>query len=562
MATNVTDEIISWPDEDTLPRVYGAPLENVFCRGVMPSSSTPPSFFGAGFKSLGAVSDVPQNSSTSAGQEAAETRPKISELNEWAQKRGKTLQWNVSKPSTGSSYFSASVLIDGDEENICLGAGPTKKIAKHAAATAACSRLFPSVVEGLTEELTNIELQAATAHSCESLEQAVGKMDSSSIPIPRILFAYPAQLIIQDLLPLQSFSYSEKKAVEARLMRFQMKASHENSPPTAHQKAAAHRHQSVTLIDALNQKFKSIEKATWGQTKEKIAAGSQHAEPTLPHDRPFVARLDGRSFSSRFKKGTLVTGSSNTFQRPYDQRIHGAFCAAAADCLDKFPTAAVAYTQSDEITIVFLPAASEVTKCEDQSETERETRNNKHPFQGRVGKLVSLLAATVSVSFNRHLANMCVAEATTSDQQLSSQPDALPFKNKVSDMIFTFDCRVFPVLSQAEAVECCIWRCIDARRNSVSMMFYHWKSKKEVRFDDHNSSGISTETMLRLLARAGISWLDTPNAFRHGSWVVPASRTCRANSSGGVLAGVFQMPEVMLPVSDTLVQRVLFDTVF
>ena len=136
----------------------------------------------------------------------------------------------------------------------------------------------------------------------------------------------------------------------------------------------------------------------------------------------------------------------------------------------------------------------------------------------------------------------------------------------VSEMIFTFDCRVFPVASEAEAVECCMWRCVDARRNSVSMMFHHWKDKEKIRFDDHNSetlSGIGTETMLRVLAQQlGISWLDTPGAFRHGSWVVPASRTCRANSGGGVLAGVFQMPEAMLPVSDDLVHKVLRSTLY
>lgn len=581
------------------PAVIDAPLDCVFCRGVLPSSSTPPSFWGAGFASLGAVTSdecasgvatvsksfgTAQNSSAFAGQEAAHAGPKISELNEWAQKKGKRLQWNVSEARTGGSYFSASVsiVIDGDETITCKGAGPSKKAAKHAAANAAFYQLFPRVTKEETKELPNREMRAATAHSCSSLEQAVGQIEGSSL-IPRVLFACPAQSLVRDLLPIQlCFSDSENKTVEARLVLLRMKASRDNSPPTTQQKAhdpptAPIVQRSARLIDSLDQKFKAMEKAAWGKGKTQGTTDDQNEEPTLPRDLPFVARLDGRSFSSRFKNGALVNGSGGTFRRPYDQRLHGAFCAAAADCLEQFPTAVVAYTQSDEITLIFLPTAPVVRANSDRSEHEREEQQKNHPFQGRVGKLVSLLAATVSVSFNRHLANMCVAEATSEtasktdgadpcDQQCSARPEALPFQNRISDMIFTFDCRVFPVASEAEAVECCLWRCVDARRNSVSMLFHHWKAMERRRCDVRDSetfSGMGTEAMLRVLAwRAGMSWLDTPDAFRHGSWVVPASRTCRANSSGGVLAGVFQLPEVMLPVSDTLVNMVLRSTVY
>ena len=41
------------------------------------------------------------------------------------------------------------------------------------------------------------------------------------------------------------------------------------------------------------------------------------------------------------------------FHRPFHPRIHSAILATRSDLLHHFPTATVAYTQSDEITLVF-----------------------------------------------------------------------------------------------------------------------------------------------------------------------------------------------------------------
>ena len=162
---------------------------------------------------------------------------------------------------------------------------------------------------------------------------------------------------------------------------------------------------------------------------------------TLPSESPIVLRLDGHAFSK----------FTSHFCRPFDQRIHDAMIAACTDLLAYFPSATVAYTQSDEITLVF-PAGVQ-------------------GFNERVQKLSSLAASYCSVRFNAHLATLLAA---------SSEP-------KVKDSAFErvgtahFDARFFAVPSIEEAFNCILWRCRnDAVRNSVNAFARTMYSTKEM----------------------------------------------------------------------------------
>lgn len=150
---------------------------------------------------------------------------------------------------------------------------------------------------------------------------------------------------------------------------------------------------------------------------------------TLPSDFPIVLRLDGHTFS-RF---------TSHFCRPFDQRIHDAMIAVSTDLLKYFPAATVAYTQSDEITLVF-PAGVQ-------------------GFNERVQKLSSLAASYCSVRFNAHLATL-----------LAANPEP-KVKDSAFDKVGTahFDARFFAVPTVEEAFNCILWRCRnDAVRNSVN----------------------------------------------------------------------------------------------
>ncbi|OTB04069.1 hypothetical protein M426DRAFT_73640 [Hypoxylon sp. CI-4A] len=171
-------------------------------------------------------------------------------------------------------------------------------------------------------------------------------------------------------------------------------------------------------------------------------------EFTLPTSSPTILRLDGHAFSS-------FTAQPH-FRRPFDQRIHDAMIATCSDLLDFFPRATVAYTQSDEITLIF-PDGVQL-------------------FNERVQKLSSLAASYCSVRFNLHLA--------ASNATGGSSGGAGPLFETAH-----FDARFFTVPSVDEALNCLLWRCRgDAVRNSVNTFArtlfdqsqMHRKSSKEL----------------------------------------------------------------------------------
>ncbi|KAI1502237.1 tRNAHis guanylyltransferase-domain-containing protein [Biscogniauxia marginata] len=162
---------------------------------------------------------------------------------------------------------------------------------------------------------------------------------------------------------------------------------------------------------------------------------------TLPVSSLAILRLDGHGFS-RF---------TSHFCRPFDQRIHDAMISTCADLLSFFPRATVAYTHSDEITLVFPEGVQ--------------------AFNERVQKLVSLAASHCSVRFNAHLS-----------AALAASPSP-PVKESAHEQLGTarFDARVFAVPSADEALNCLLWRCrVDAVRNSICSFARTMFSQRQV----------------------------------------------------------------------------------
>lgn len=125
--------------------------------------------------------------------------------------------------------------------------------------------------------------------------------------------------------------------------------------------------------------------------------------------------------------------------------------AACIDLLGYFPSATLAYTQSDEITLVFPSGVQS--------------------FNERLQKLSSLAASYCSVRFNAHLARL-----------LTANPEP-KVKDSAFDRIGTahFDARLFTVPSVAEAFNCVLWRCRnDAVRNAVNAVARTMYSTKQM----------------------------------------------------------------------------------
>jgi tRNA(His) guanylyltransferase len=163
-------------------------------------------------------------------------------------------------------------------------------------------------------------------------------------------------------------------------------------------------------------------------------------DATLPLNSPVIMRLDGHNFS-RF---------TSHFARPFDERIHSAMISTCTDLLSFFPSATVAYTQSDEITLIFPAGVG--------------------AFNERVQKLGSLAASYCSVHFVKHLMT-CLEQ--------NPEPDVKGGR----EVLWTahFDARLFVVPSLEEALSNLVWRCRnDAVRNAVNSFARTFYSTKEM----------------------------------------------------------------------------------
>jgi tRNA(His) 5'-end guanylyltransferase len=178
----------------------------------------------------------------------------------------------------------------------------------------------------------------------------------------------------------------------------------------------------------------------------------------IEKDKHIVVRLDGRGFSKFTKK----------FVKPFDDHFSNAMKSAAAFVGEKF-SSLVTYTQSDEITVV-IPGG------------------NEHNFSGRTDKLLSLMAATVTVKFY---------------EELSKHYD-------ISHNLPTFDARIMVFDNIADAVSTIINRLVDCRKNSIGMLSdYHFGHSKNM--------NKNTTEKLEMLMDSGIDWTGINNHFKYGT---------------------------------------------
>jgi len=179
---------------------------------------------------------------------------------------------------------------------------------------------------------------------------------------------------------------------------------------------------------------------------------------------PVIARLDGRGFSK------LCKG----LERPFDSRMSSLMKDTAKFLLERY-NASLAYTQSDEITLVWVNFEADT----------------KMIFGAKVHKLTSLLAASASVYFCKNI------------------PTAIPEKES---HFAEFDCRIWNVPNLRKAAEAVLWREMDATRNSISMAAQTYFSHKELQ-------GVGTKEMTsRLLEEKNITWANYPDFFKKGTY--------------------------------------------
>jgi len=209
---------------------------------------------------------------------------------------------------------------------------------------------------------------------------------------------------------------------------------------------------------------------------ERMKVYEKSLESSLDKTLPFIVRLDGHRFS-KFTKG---------FKKPFDERIYTAMIRTTADLLKDF-SPNLAYTQSDEITLVFTP----------QLDQNNEFRN--YMFNGRVQKIVSLLSGFTSSRFAYHLSR----ETFDVDNE----------KNLI-DKIFLayFDGRIFNLPNESEVLYNIVWRLTDAKRNSKNNLGHIHFAQKEV-------EGLGPGEILKKLEAIGVDWHSFPGAYKWGTFL-------------------------------------------
>lgn len=155
-------------------------------------------------------------------------------------------------------------------------------------------------------------------------------------------------------------------------------------------------------------------------------------------------------------------------ERPFDDRFMADMDAVAEALCREITGAVLAFTQSDEISVLAYDFAS---------------INTESWFNARVSKWISLSAARATAVLNRR------------------RPD---------EPMVEFDSRVFVIPDPVEVANYFVWRQRDATRNSVSMTA-QWKFTPE---ELHKKNSDQMQEML--FQQHGINWGNFPAAKKRG----------------------------------------------
>jgi len=211
----------------------------------------------------------------------------------------------------------------------------------------------------------------------------------------------------------------------------------------------------------------------------------------LDNDKPFLARIDGHSFS-KFTSG---------FQKPYDQLLSTAMIRTTGDLVNEFQ-ARTGYTQSDEITLVFMPTQNQETE-----------EWSNWPFNGRILKLATLMSAFASVRFNYHLTNLLKMDLNKARKNGVKLPYSEGVLKRIWSQKAHFDARLFSVPNEIEVFNNILWRSTyDCARNSVSGLARKHYSTKQL----HKKN---TQEMKAMLLDKGVDYQKMPSGFKYGSFV-------------------------------------------
>lgn len=196
---------------------------------------------------------------------------------------------------------------------------------------------------------------------------------------------------------------------------------------------------------------------------------------------PVVIRIDGKVFHT-FTRG---------FKRPFDDVLIKTMQETAKYLCENIQGCQLAYTQSDEISLLLIDYQKFETSAW---------------FDYEVQKMCSISASMATMAFNR------IFSETVSDLKVDdTKPMDRYFEAAYSGAMF--DSRVFNI-PREEVTNYFYWRQLDASRNSIQMVGQANFSHRELQYKSCN------DIQDMLMTQKGINWNNFPTYQERGSCVV------------------------------------------
>lgn len=199
----------------------------------------------------------------------------------------------------------------------------------------------------------------------------------------------------------------------------------------------------------------------------------------IPARTYVIIRMDGKGFSKY----------TQMFEKPFDDNLSNVMDSATVE-LCKFLNPKFAYTQSDEISLMF---------------TDIENIESELIFDGKVQKLCSISASKVTQAFNKKMLQFLAINMPQQDFMSKVMSGDMPEIDAV------FDSRVFIIPDFREVSNYFIWRQQDCTRNSVSMAAHALLGHSAT---ENKSSNEKQEMMFQ---EKGVNWNDYKPKFKRGS---------------------------------------------
>ncbi len=189
----------------------------------------------------------------------------------------------------------------------------------------------------------------------------------------------------------------------------------------------------------------------------------------LPGRMPVVIRVDGKSFHSYTKK----------CKRPFDENLSNAMIETAKKLCDEIQGAQIAYTQSDEISILVHGYKK---------------FNSKPWFDNQVQKICSVAASIAGSEF------------TARSRYIFSNSGGPQYIKPAY-----FDARAF-IVPEADVCNYFIWRQQDATRNSIQMLARSMYSDKQCFRKDRSE-------LQEMCLQKGMNWNNLEVRWKRGTCI-------------------------------------------